>query len=228
LTQKQSSDSIRVSGISRLRILQSLAPFIDTLKIFAHPSGDASEWQLTIGPNRFSLTLSADVTRGFSGEGQVLSALGDKMALPLVEHVRNSLKWQSQIDASELAVQFKTDKVSVLTALSILGANGLVGFDLDSNSYFHRELPFNLECLLERNPRLSNAAKLVDSASVTIVTSQEGKTEANVKSGDTIYRVNLNNQDSNCNCPWFSKYQGKRGLCKHMLAVQMFTQEENA
>ncbi|MEL6542707.1 MAG: SWIM zinc finger family protein, partial [Pseudomonadota bacterium] len=28
-----------------------------------------------------------------------------------------------------------------------------------------------------------------------------------------------------CTCPWFSKYQGQRGPCKHILAASMMDQE---
>ena len=75
LSQREGVAGVKVGGIERLRLLEELAPLADGLKVFADPHSEASEWQLRFGPLRFSLALSADVWRGFSGEGQVLSDL---------------------------------------------------------------------------------------------------------------------------------------------------------
>jgi hypothetical protein len=34
--------------------------------------------------------------------------------------------------------------------------------------------------------------------------------------------VRLSPSGVRCTCPWFSKHQGQRGPCKHVLAAQMF------
>ena len=75
LSQRESVGALRVAGIERLRLLDDLAPLADGLTIFAESRGDASEWRLRFGALSFCLTLSAEVWRGFSGEGQVLAAL---------------------------------------------------------------------------------------------------------------------------------------------------------
>lgn len=70
------------SGLLRKAHLSSgsadLAPLANGLSVFANSRGDASEWQLHFGPLTFHLTISAEVWRGFSGEGQVLAELAAK------------------------------------------------------------------------------------------------------------------------------------------------------
>ena len=50
---------------------------------------------------------------------------------------------------------------------------------------------------------------------------EEGR-RAEVRSGDTVYRVELRPQPPHtCNCRWFAEHQGRRGTCKHVLATLM-------
>ena len=39
---------------------------------------------------------------------------------------------------------------------------GLLGFDLDENSFFYRRLPFKTERILSLNPRMIAAEKLLE------------------------------------------------------------------
>ena len=66
--------AIGVGGVARLRLLKSLARHADSVSIYAGV-GDSTAWELRMPYARFLLLLSADVWRGFSGEGQALSAL---------------------------------------------------------------------------------------------------------------------------------------------------------
>jgi hypothetical protein len=43
-----------------------------------------------------------------------------------------------------------------------LAAMGLLGYDLDENEFFYRRLPFKLSRILELNPRMKNAEKLIE------------------------------------------------------------------
>ena len=56
--------------------------------------------------------------------------------------VRALLNWQATLDPVELSRELGVASGVVSDALRVLGASGLVGFDvLDSRHYFHRVLP---------------------------------------------------------------------------------------
>ena len=48
--------------------------------------------------------------------------------------------------------------------------------------------------------------------------------EARVKGSDVFHKVIIEGDKARCTCNWFTNHQGKRGLCKHILAVKMKTQ----
>src|SRR5262249_19054747 len=100
LSQRESEGGLRVAGIERLRLLDELAPLATGLSVFADSRGDASEWQLHFGPLTFHLTISAEVWRGFSGEGQVLAELAAKERDRLLSLAQGMLKWQGEVRAS--------------------------------------------------------------------------------------------------------------------------------
>ena len=98
-----------------------------------------------------------------------------------------------------------------------------MGFDLHSGCFFHRPLPLQPELLLSLHPRLADAHKLVEQAAVTA----KGAGRFEVQSGPQHYEVQQINAPEQavqyrCNCPWFIKYEGLRGPCKHVLAVRIF------
>ena len=40
---------------------------------------------------------------------------------------------------------------------------------------------------------------------------------------DVTHTVIIQGEQSRCTCNWFTNHQGKRGLCKHILAVKMIS-----
>ncbi|MES1181361.1 MAG: SWIM zinc finger family protein, partial [Flavobacterium sp.] len=71
----KSLNSICVGGVHRLKLLEPLLPLADKLQVFPHPDMQSTTWQLYFGNVRFSLSLSRDAWRGFSGEGAALETL---------------------------------------------------------------------------------------------------------------------------------------------------------
>lgn len=218
---------LKIGGLNRLHLLRDIAAFADELIVYAHPSGDSSEWQLRCGGLLFSLTLTTEPWRGFSGEGQVLSDLADAET-ENIARVKAALKWQSVVDTNDLskACNLENDKVRKL--LSVLGSRGLVGYDLSSGDYFHRELPFDFELVESIHPRLKAAHKLILDRGVKIKTKRDGLIEAYVKGSGVEHTVKIEiDKDSVfCTCPWHSKHQSLRGPCKHILAVRLFDDPE--
>ena len=76
--------------------------------------------------------LSPDVERGFSGEGQALEGLAASQSRQLLPAIRAQLKWQDTLSVHELAQAASIDSSSVEKSLSVLGTQGVVGFDLAS------------------------------------------------------------------------------------------------
>lgn len=224
LSSREDEKGVEVSGTERLKVLETLVPHIQRLRIYGQADGgSASAWELDAGAQRLVLVLSPSTTRGFSGEGQALEELASKGWEKVLTQVRAKLKWQSTLRADDLATSAKIDADLAAKALVALGSRGLVGFDLTSSAYFHRELPFDLSLIADLHPRLKGARKLVESGDIKIA---KGKTtSAEVPGSGCTHTVRIAADGPRCTCPWFSKYQGDRGPCKHVLAVRMLLEE---
>ena len=216
---RPSEHGVRLSAVSRLRALEPLLPRARSLQVFADPKQQATAWWLDFGATRVSLVVSSEVWRGFSGEGQALAALMHSTSgrNPVLSRVRAALDWQAEIDPAAIAGDLGTDTGSVGDALRVLGASGLVGFDLDTQRYFHRVLPFDLSRIDALHPRLADARRLLDDGAVTLVSNVPF--EASVSSGGVLHAVREMDGQLRCTCPWFARHQGERGPCKHVLAA---------
>lgn len=228
LSQVASRGGIRVGGAQRLHILDDLSPHARLMRIYSDEQNQASAWELVLDEARFTLTLSPDVSRGFSGEGQVLTALASRQWHETLPRVHASLKWDSRIEAGTLAAACSLEPRLVAAALGVLGTRGLVGFDLAEGAYFHRELPFDLDKVEALEPRLVDARKLIDSGAVRIERrdSATGTVEAAVRGTDVEHLVRIGTDGDRCTCPWFAKHRNERGPCKHILAVQITLENE--
>lgn len=165
---------------------------------------------------RLTLTLSPDASRGFSGEGGVLDALATDDAAADAELVSVLLAWEPRIDTADLAEQSGLTVERVRAALTRLGTAGRVGYDLADAAYFHRELPYDADRAERHNPRLVAARQLAGSGAVVC----DGDVAA-VASGERRYQVRERDGMLSCTCQWWVDYRGRRGPCKHALAVRM-------
>lgn len=220
---------IQIGGLKRLLLLKDLVPLIKqsqacALTVYSSPDGLASEWQLDMKEGlRFSLTMTCQPFRGFSGEGRVLENLTEieeeKLAL-----LRSALQWRQFLSEESLQQSCNMNSEALQNALAALGSRGLVGFDLSSNSYFHRELPFDLSLVESMHPRLKAAHKLVATDGVIALTSSDNSNstlQMEVRGSDVTHLVTAKEDNWRCTCQWFSKYQSTRGLCKHILAAKL-------
>jgi hypothetical protein len=218
ITARPDANGVRVADTSRLRVLESLLPKAHSLAIYADDAQQASAWVLDFGMMRLTLALSAEVWRGFSGEGQALRALMRASDARALAAVRAQLNWQGSLDADALARQLSVETAEVEDALRILGVSGLAGFDVTEQTYFHRVLPFDLALGEDMHPRLAGARALIQAGAVSIIS--EAPLEAAVDSGDVAHRVREAGGELTCTCPWYARHQGARGPCKHVLAVE--------
>ena len=209
-----------LAGPHRLTELGPLLRFARGLRVYS-PVVDAkslpvpSAWELDLGTARFTLTLSPEHSRGFSGEGSLLGALADDSVAADAELVSVLLSWSPRIDISSVSAQAGLSPERTMLALTQLAASGRVGYDLAEQSFFHRELPFGA-AMEKLHPRLADARALIASGAVTL---HDGG--ASVRSSDTDHRVTFATPHDICTCPWWGKHRGTRGPCKHVLAARM-------
>jgi hypothetical protein len=223
LSQVASKLAVRIAGVERLLVLEDLVRHARKLRIYASDTTEASGWELVTDDARFHLVVSPEVWRGFSGEGQALTELAADPVADATHRVRGALRWQSRLDADALARECDLPRREALLGLASLGAAGIVGYDLAEGAYFHRELPYDLSRLEALHPRLRDARKLVAEGGVRIERQDADGVDAWVRGSDVEHRVRLTPEGARCTCPWWSKHQGDRGPCKHVLAAQLQT-----
>lgn len=212
-----------VGGVHRLKLLEPLLAHADTLKVFAHPAMQSTTWQLYFGSLRFSLSLSRDSWRGFSGEGAALEDLLEDIPQTWVDRVDKYGYANGAFNPALFAVEEGLDLQKLQNITSRLSAMGLLGYDVDENSFFYRQLPYKLNRILSLNPRLKDAEKLLEENKVEIIVQTDNRIEARVEGSDVKHTVVIEDDRSRCTCTWYARNQGERGVCKHILAVKKKT-----
>ncbi|MFJ4740674.1 SWIM zinc finger family protein [Streptomyces sp. NPDC088775] len=218
-TTRPVAGAVCLPGPERLAALQRVLRHATSLRVYgpvADGAATASAWEVVLPGMRLTLTLSPDASRGFSGEGGVLDALATDDAAADAELVSVLLAWEPRIDTADLAEQSGLTVERVRAALTRLGTAGRVGYDLADAAYFHRELPYDADRAERHNPRLVAARQLVGSGAVVC----DGDVAA-VASGERRYQVRERDGMLSCTCQWWADYRGRRGPCKHVLAVRM-------
>jgi len=217
--------AVRVGGAHRLRLLDGLLPLSETVRVYATPDGQASAMLLTLGGgHEFLLALSAEVNRGFSGEGTQLETLAEELPAEWLAGANNLFHSNETFNPTLFGLTHDLSPTTVTRLCAHLSALGLLGFDLRENEYFYRRLPFKTERILSLNPRLKNArALLAEADDVQLVgVGAGGRTEVRVRGTDVWHTVVLGGSEPpRCTCQWHSSHQGQRGPCKHILAAQL-------
>lgn len=216
----KSNQGICVGGLHRLRLFEHLVPLADALHVFSHHNNQSTTWQLYFGNLRFSMSLSRDFWRGFSGEGAALESLIEDVPETLITHFDKFSFANQSFNPTLLAIENDLDLKKIENLSGRLSAMGMLGFDLDENEFFYRRLPFKLNRILSLNPRLKNAEKLIAEGKVKIISNTENRVEANVEGSGVKHLVVLEGEQQRCTCTWYSQNQGERGICKHILAVK--------
>lgn len=216
----KSANAVCVGGIHRLKLIEPLISLADTLKVFPHKDMQSTTWQLYFGKLRFSFTISRDAWRGFSGEGAVLESLIEDIPDSLLDAFDKYSYANQEFNPSLLAIEENIDFGKMNNISTRLSAMGLLGYDVDENGFFYRRLPYKLSRILSLNPRMKDAEKLLTENKVEIISQQSDRVEARVAGSGVSHTVILEGEKEKCTCTWFSRHQGERGLCKHVLAVK--------
>ena len=223
--------AVLVSGLQRLSALKRLLPHTQGLVVH----GPADEYTvgamitLLLPDARLTLGLTDKEWRGYSGEGSLLASLAEPNVMEDADLVSAMLAFEPIIDVHRLAKDTALPESRVKAALAILAASGRVGWDVNDQAYFHRELPDTPERVEKDNPRLTAAQKLLSAGAVR----SAGSDAWTVTSGDAEYGVRLGpdadvpEKGATCSCTWYLSHAGDRGPCKHVLAV-MLTRSQSA
>ncbi len=67
---------------------------------------------------------------------------------------------------------------------------------------------------------MKDAEKLLEENKVEIISKTDNRVEARVAGSGVSHSVVLDNDQERCTCTWYSRNQGERGPCKHVLAVK--------
>lgn len=213
-----------VAGPQRLAELRPLLRFARALRVYAPEATPASlplpsAWELDLGAARFTLTLSPDVFRGFSGEGALLEPLAAGATRADEDLLGVLLSWEPVLDTAALERDSGFDPERARLTLSRLAASGRLGYDQHEAGFFHRELPFALD--ESAHPRLSGARSLAASGAVTL-TPGGALVGALAGAADAAgHRVTFGVPEDTCTCPWWGRHRGTRGPCKHVLAARI-------
>ncbi|NGN69961.1 SWIM zinc finger family protein [Streptomyces sp. A7024] len=225
-TSRAVPGAVCLAGPERLGALRRVLRHITGLRVYGPPVRAGSEpvasaWEVGLPGMRLTLTLSPGVSRGFSGEGAVLQSLASDTAAEDAELLSVLLAWEARVEIAELGAQAGLDTARVRDALTRLGTAGRIGYDVAEAAYYHRELPYDADRAEAHNPRLRDARALVGAGAVEL----DGDTGV-VRSGEQVYRVHERDGVLGCTCPWWAKYRGGRGPCKHALAVRLVRRGE--
>jgi len=217
----KTTNALCVGGVHRLKLLEPLLPLANELKVFAGPNMQSTTWQLYFGNVRFSFSLSRECWRGFSGEGAALESLVADVPDAWLDAMNKYSYANQEFNPALLAVEENIgfDKVDNLTGR--MAAMGLLGYDLDDRNFFYRRLPFKQSRILQLNPRMRDAEKLLEEDKVVILQSDNNRTEARIEGSGVQHTVIIDHDKARCTCTWYAKKQGQRGPCKHILAVKI-------
>ncbi|MBN1909143.1 MAG: SWIM zinc finger family protein [Pirellulales bacterium] len=228
LTLRPSAGTVAIGGASRLSALRPLLPLAREVSLYEDEESGVHAWLAELPWARFWLVLSPTLQRGFSGEGQVLGSLARGRWEDDFDAVQDLLAGPpgaspaETIDPAEIAARLGIPSSDARDALDALATSGLAGFDAHRGYYFQRPLPFELARLEKDQPRLRSAKKLFEAGQTRVVRREGDATfDVEVTSGDVTYFVRLRPEGDRCSCPWFSRHQGQRGPCKHVLAARM-------
>jgi SWIM zinc finger len=216
----KSVNAICVGGVHRLKLIEPLLAYADQLIVFPHHQMQSTTWQLYFGNIRFTFSLSRDSWRGFSGEGAALESLIEDVPENWIDAVDKYSYANQVFNPTLLSVEEGVNLQLIDNITGRLSAMGLLGYDIDENHFFYRRLPFKLNRILSLNPRMKDAEKLLEENKVQILSNINDRVEASVTGSGINHSVVFDGEKERCTCTWFSRHQGERGPCKHILAVK--------
>ena len=112
-------------GTHRLTAVARLLVNLEGLTVYAPADGDgATALEFALPGARLTLMLTVEPSRGFSGEGSLLTALAAPNTAEDADLISALLAFDPRIDESRLAREANLPEPRVRAALAVLGASG--------------------------------------------------------------------------------------------------------
>jgi len=214
--------SIRIGGIHRLAILEGLLSQSAGLFFYKDPDEQSVAVIVLFKNVNMLFLFSANVFRGFSGEGSNLENMITQMPDEWITGINSLCQTNESFNPALLAIENDIPLKNMDALQASLSSIGLLGFDLLTHQHFYRRLPFKLSRLKSLHPRIQGARQLLHQEEVNITVNENNHIEATVKgTSDVTHKVVALHNEYRCTCNWYTNHQSQRGLCKHILAVKM-------
>lgn len=229
IAARQQGNAVFVSGLNRLAALKRLLTQVQALTVYgvsqsgeanateAHQHVGGSAFELELPHARLLITLTPSVSRGYSGEGALLSSLATPEVQEHAATLSALLSFDPLIDIEALSSAAALTPGDTREALAVLAASGRVGWDIREQAYFHRELPDNPERIDRDNPRLVRARSILEHPGGV----QQDHERWIVNAGSSTHMVRETAHGFSCTCVWFARHGTSRGPCAHALAVEL-------
>lgn len=227
---------IRIWGRRRLLLLERLIPIAKVFHIHLLGTGLPSFFEADMGDMTFTLGLSGWTANDWSkvSNFDLMAPRGDVDGVSC-EQVLACLKQQWYASADLIANHTNLDRITVLSALSILTQSGRVIFDIKNQVYRLRELsrePLPMSDLRFSNEREHKAdnfikAKLVELTDI-ISDSYKLKLIGNVMDNGSELQTTMTLDadqrlvDGSCQCHFYKQNQLRKGPCEHMLSLRRY------
>lgn len=215
-------NSLKIGGIHRLNLMENLLLLVDSVSFYKHEDQQSTAVLLDFKDIQMLFLLSDGVYRGFSGESKNMENLIVQLPDEWLCGINNYFKTNEVFQPTLVSIEHDIHLGTMETLQASLSSMGLLGYDLLSNNYFYRKLPFKLSRLKRFNPRLQNAIKLFDEDGVVVLQNDKNGIKAEVKGSAGVSHIVAGKANElQCTCTWFTNNKTNRGLCKHIMVVKM-------
>lgn len=224
LSSRSARGGLEMACVKRLLILHELIPHARRLRIAADALSGGTIWTLDCPGLRFTLTLSPQSWRGFSGEGRSLPELAGAADADLEAGMEEA--GEHFIEPETFARNHDLPLPAVRAALASLAAQGKLGFDAADGRWYRRLIPA-AEALSAGEPnRLKQARKWLEAGVIDEFQRDGSACRARlvVPDGATYLMSYTRAGDGRCTCPWFTRFGLSRGPCSHLLALDLLRQ----
>ncbi len=207
-------EGLPIACPKRLEPLLAVLPDVTSVRIYSHRNPGSDDlatvtFVLDLGGISITWMLSSDHTLGFTGDGEALDALVN-VHPDLLRDVDPFLTTQHYLSESSFARALGKSHRDAIDIIAALAASGRAGYDLTTQSFFQRDLPF--PDVGRTQARLVEARRLVDAGAV----SSRGSL-FRVFEGSMTNRVRSEARGFVCTCAVDVRTSD---LCVHVIAVK--------
>lgn len=225
------SESIRVWGRDRLRVLERLLPIADGVDVYLLGTGLPSFWVVRMGEMRLILGLSGWTTNDWTS-ASAMEAIAPPVELSesTLLDVAETFKENPTLSLEQIQSRVSHDAATVAAALNRLALLGQVIHDLSAGVYRWRQVmptPLTMDQIGNENPENAAARELLARGRVKVLrdeTTSSGLRLVTGKAGDRNVELMLDGdrriKRGKCDCSHHFKNGLRMGPCRHLQALR--------